>query len=293
MQPDYDNLRLKYLSNGFIVVKSFFKQEYIKSLRDKMIQLSYKNHETSEILLDKDVQNLLLNKKLIKIVKEVLNTNEIMYYSDSSINNHPDPFKSKNGFHNDARNEDSKIPFDQEYPIVRVGIYFENFKDFSGGLKIKKGSHKTFCFTTRTFIESTKELLKFFDSNSRYQVKHLKLCKSINLELEEGDVIIWNLRTHHCGMSRRLKLFSKLCLQPNFEKIFPRFLFLPTQYKKDRCSMFATFAKNDLNDKNILGYIKLKMIEDRLKKIKLDKDLMKYLNEIDCKLPDKNYFLDN
>ena len=48
-----------------------------------------------------------------------------------------------------SRNEDQNIPYELEYPIIRVGIYFENSKDFSGGLKIKKKSHKYFIFNFR------------------------------------------------------------------------------------------------------------------------------------------------
>lgn len=282
-----NSLREKYLNDGYIVIKSVFNKNYISSLRSKMIKLSNViEKENLEILLDQNVREILLNEKIINTIREILNTNKLLYYSDSSVVNHPDPFKSQNGFHNDARNEDQSVSYNQEYPIVRVGVYFENFKNFSGGLKIKKKSHNYFCFTFRTPVESIKDFIKIFLPRSRYSIKSLKLGKSINLEIEEGDIVIWNLRTHHCGTSRRLKLFPKICLQPNIEKILPKFLFLPTQYKKDRCSMFATFAKKDLTDKNILGYLKLKTNITRLNSIKSDKKLLEYIDKIGFELPD-------
>ena len=76
--------------------------------------------------------------KLISIVKQILNSEKILYYSDSNIINHEFPFEAKNGFHNDSRFEDENIPFKEEYPLVRVGIYFEDYKKYSGGLKIKE-----------------------------------------------------------------------------------------------------------------------------------------------------------
>jgi hypothetical protein len=112
------------------------------------------------------------------------------------------------------------------------------------------------------------------------------LGKSINLELEQGDVVIWKLRTHHCGTSRRLKLFPKICLQPFLERILPKILFLPTQYEQDRCSMFATFAKKDLSNKNIAGYLLKKTNFEKLNQVKLNSDLLKKINDLGCELPD-------
>ena len=281
-----NNLRTNYLSDGYLIIKSFHSKEYISNIREKMINLSSKPINQYEIFLDEDVQNLILNEKLINIVKEILDTNNLLYYSDSSIVNHKSPFKNKNGFHNDARGEDQNISYDEEYPIIRIGIYFENYKNFSGGLKIKKKSHKYFIFNFRRIFADTFRLLKIIFTKTRYSLESLKLGKSINLELEEGDIVIWNLRTHHCGTSRRLKLFPKICLQPHFEKLLPNFLFLPTQYKENRCAIFTTFAKNDLNNKNIFGYIKKKLNLNRLEKLKSNSELVKKFKQLGCEFPD-------
>ena len=72
---------------------------------------------------------------------------------------------------------------------------------------------------------------------------NLRLGKGINIEAEEGDVVIWNLRTHHAGMSRRLKIFPRICLWPLFDKLLPNFFFLPLQYTKERVALFCTFAE--------------------------------------------------
>ena len=56
---------------------------------------------------------------------------------------------------------------------------------------------------------------------------------------------------------------------------------------QDRCSIFATFAKNDLVDSNILGYLRKKTVFEKLNQIKINTDLMNKLNEIGCVLPDK------
>lgn len=282
---EQNNLRTDYLTNGYLVIKSIFTKEYISNLREKMILLSRKDPKDHEFLLDENVQNILLNEKLINIIKQILDTNKILYFGDSGVVNHKEPFKNRNGYHNDARNEDQNIPYELEYPIIRVGIYFENSKDFSGGLKIKKKSHKYFIFNFRRILADTKRLMQILFMKTRYKLSSLRLGKSINLELEQGDVVIWNLRTHHCGTSRRLKLFPKMCLQPYLEKLLPTYFYLPTQYKEDRCAIFSTFAKNDLKNRNILGYLNKKINLDRLSKIKSNSNLLNSLNKLDCELP--------
>tara|TARA_B100000787_G_scaffold119956_1_gene90070 strand:+ start:7389 stop:8252 length:864 start_codon:yes stop_codon:yes gene_type:complete len=284
---EQNNLRTDYLTNGYLVIKSIFTKEYISNLREEMILLSHKDPNDHEFLLDENVQNILLNEKLINIIKQILDTNKILYFGDSGVVNHKEPFKNRNGYHNDARNEDQNIPYELEYPIIRVGIYFENSKDFSGGLKIKKKSHKYFIFNFRRILADTKRLMQILFTKTRYKLSSLRLGKGINLELEQGDVVIWNLRTHHCGTSRRLKLFPKMCLQPYLEKLLPTYFYLPTQYKEDRCAIFSTFAKNDLKNRNILGYLNKKINLNRLNKIKSNSNLLNSLNKLNCELPNK------
>ena len=274
--------RHEYLDKGYIVLKSFYDKKKIRDIRSLIIDLANKDNEIFNNLI---VQDLLLNKELITKIKTLLKTNELLYYSDSSILNKENPFNSKNGFHNDARYEDESISYSKEYPILRLGLYFEDYKNHSGGLKIKENSHNYFCFNFRAIKQNIKQILKIFFTKTRYDLKNLKLGKSINLELEEGDIVIWNLRTHHCGVSRRLKLFKKLCLQPYFEKLIPKFLFLPTQYSKNRCSIFCTFAKNDLLNKNIYNYVKNKINHKRINEINSNPDLMAKLKELGLIIP--------
>ena len=277
-----NNLRAKFLKHGFIVLKSVFADSKIKELRDKFIKLSSTD---DEILLDENAQDLLLDKDIIKKIKILLNSEKIWYYSDSSIKNYFNPFTAKNGFHNDERFASDEIPYKEEYPIIRAGIYFEDYKNFSGGLKIRDGSHKHFCFNLRAKLENIVRLLKIFMGKSRYDISAIKLGKKINLQLEEGDVVIWNLRTQHCGVSRRLKLFPRLCLSPSLEKMLPKSLFLPTQYKTNRCSIFSTFSKVDYKNLNIVNYIKNKADIKKISSLKKNDDLIKKFDELNIEIP--------
>lgn len=281
MEPQ-NNLRKEYLDKGFVVLRSLYDKNKIRELRSALIESA---NTDEEILINKKVQNLLLFNKLIAKIKILLDTDELLYYSDSNIVNKEIPLETKNGFHNDARFEEESIPYNKEYPILRVAIYFEDYLNFSGGLKIKEKSHNYFCFNFRAIKENLIKVAKILFTKTRYKRSSLKLGKSINLELIEGDVVVWNLRTHHCGVSRRLKILPKLCLQPNFEKFLPINYFLPTQYERDRCSIFCTFAKNDLANLNIYNYVKNKMNLIKINQIKTDKSLSQKLNQLGLILP--------
>jgi ectoine hydroxylase-related dioxygenase (phytanoyl-CoA dioxygenase family) len=278
-----NNPREEFIDKGYVVLKSVFKKDYIAGLREKMTYLSSKNVYEFELLFDKDIENILLNQKLIDTIKKILATKSLLYFSESNIMHAYDPFKITSRYHKDSRDESKDIPYDNEYPIIRVGIYFQNVKNFSGGLKIREKSHKHFIFEN-IFLDPLR-LIKNLIITKYYNLNSLKLGKGINLEIEEGDVVIWNLRTHHAGMSRRLKLFPKLCLWPSIEQLLPSFLFLPFQYDKHRLALFSSFAKNDLKNKNIMNYIIFKGAPFRISKINSNPDLLKKLNLMECKLP--------
>ncbi len=279
---NYSNIREKFLDQGYYVIKNCFDVEKIKGLRDNFIKIS---NSDNEILTYENAQELLLDERLISKVKQLLDTEKIIYFSDSSIINKPDPLTSKNGWHNDARFEDENISYNDEYPILRIGIYFEDHKNYSGGLKIKKNSHKYFCFNWRAKKENIKKLLKIIFTKTRYRLSSIRPGKGINLDLEQGDVVVWNLRTHHCGVSRRLKIFPDLCLHPYFEKMLPLFLFKKTHYTSDRCTLFSTFAKNDMNNKNINNYVLNKMNIKKIEKIRENKILVKKLDNLGILTP--------
>lgn len=285
------DLRKNFLKKGYVILKSVFPKEYISELRNKMITLSSKDTSSDvnelEILLDEDIQNILLNKKLIESIKTILATPSLLYYSDSGIMLRFNPYKTYDRYHIDARGEDTNISYDEEYPIVRLGVYFHDTKNFSGGVKIREKSHKYILFKFRFW--DTLRKIKLLFLNKIYNFKSLRLGKGINIEAEEGDIVIWNLRTHHAGMSRRLKILPKLCLWPLFDKILPSNFFLPFQYPNERVALFCSFAKNDLKNKNVKGYLKSKTIASRragrTAQINSNLNLINKLNSLGCVVP--------
>lgn len=176
------NLNVKrefFLEKGYIILKSIFTKEYISNIRDKMIVLSSKDKSADvnefEVLLDEDIRNMLLNEKLIKCIREILATESLLYYSDSGILIRHNPEEIYDRYHKDSRGEDKNISNEKEYPIVRLGIYFHDAKNYSGGIKIREKSHKYILFRFK-FWDNLRNI-KLLLFNKIYKVNSLKLGK--------------------------------------------------------------------------------------------------------------------
>ena len=67
--------------------------------------------------------------------------------------------------------------------------------------------------------------------------------------------------------------------------MLPNSLFLPTQYKTNRCSIFSTFSKVDYKNLNIVNYIKNKADIKKISSLKKNDDLIKKFNELNIEIP--------
>ena len=128
---------------------------------------------------------------------------------------------------------------------MRIGIYLQDHKNFSNGLKVFKGSCHSFKFG-RTLL---KKILK--EKELRYLFP--QRTKPINVDTMPGDVVIWNLRTCHSGNALRLKYFNKISLKPWAENFLEKYLpdiFLTSE--KERAVIFSTFGKMGTPLKNFI-----------------------------------------
>ncbi len=153
------------------------------------------------------IRPMLLDDRILNIVRQLLGQ-EIVYFGDSAFQ-FGVGFR---GFHRDNvdREFNKGDDWKGDYPIVRFGIYTQDHKNYSGGLKVKQGSHKN------------------------------KTGKSVLLDIEVGDFAIWNLRTLHSGNAVRLKLFPNFVLD-YFERFVPSFL--KVDESQERILAACSFAK--------------------------------------------------
>ena len=244
------NLREDFLKKGYVVIKNYFNSDQINDLRNYSLQ---KINEKNEIFEYDFIKKYFFSPDFFNIFKKILNYKKLLYFSDSSINIHKTLEAVPRGFHVDARNDD--YDFNKEYPIARLGVYLQNVSDYSGGLKVKPGSHNYYCVTNykqsiKTFVNE-----KILKKNKNFKIKFFHKNEQPNLQ--SGDLIIWNLRLHHSGASYRYKFNRNISLAPYIDKLVPKFLKLPPEFPNNRGAIFIAFANGDLSDNyNIKNYIK-------------------------------------
>ncbi|MBA3704880.1 MAG: phytanoyl-CoA dioxygenase family protein [Bacteroidetes bacterium] len=257
----------RFDKEGFLLVKNVFTKEEIETIRkeayesfetDKKKNLTFKHpskmsnavYAKGDILSKDALRHVLLDERIIQLVKKVLGGDPV-YFGDSNYH-FGTGFR---GFHRDNvdRTDLSAPDWDGDYPIVRLSIYLQDHKNYSGGLKIRVGSHKN------------------------------PTGKVVFVDSEEGDVAIWTLRTMHSGNAVRLKFFNNLSInKAGREGMVPAFL--KKDQQKERATLFITFAlkskhldryiqKHVLGREDILGYLKASRFDPKILDLAKQKNL--------------------
>lgn len=166
-------------------------------------------YNRGDLLSKKYLRSVLLDPRILQMAKDVLNTNKLVYFGDSTYQ----IGTGARGFHRDSvdREFNSGPDWEEGYNIIRLGIYLQDHANYSGGLKIKIGSHKAAGGKT-VFINS-----------------------------DAGDVATWSLKTLHSGNAVRLKGLRGISIDnSSIENRIPEFLKLDQQ--QERMSLFMTFG---------------------------------------------------
>lgn len=249
----------RFDEEGFLLIKNVFSKEEIAQIRkdayasfeqDKKKNLTFKHpskmsnavYAKGDILSKDELRQWLLDDRILHLVKVVLGGNPV-YFGDSNYH-FGTGFR---GFHRDNvdRTDMTAPDWEGNYPIVRLAVYLQDHKNYSGGLKIRIGSH----------INSS--------------------GKPVFVDSEEGDVVIWNLRTMHSGNAVRFKFFKNLMVnKATREGMIPAFM--KKDQQKERATLFMTFA---LRSKHLDRYIQKIMVDredhmDYLKASRFDPNVL-------------------
>ena len=239
--------RYIYHRDGYVLIKNLFSTVEINKFREAIVKVSRDLSASKgsvyqgDIFTYDDLRKFILNKKITKQIKELLG-NEIIYYGDSSFRiEDKNEISLKNasvgvGYHQDIPETEYADPTTTNYNLVRMGIYLQDIKNYSGGLKVRKGSHRH-VFIGRYNIMR----LLGLSEKPKLSLGAFRIGAGINIEAEIGDVIIWNLRTWHCGYAKRLKFFPRLHLSPRIERLIPDSWCCPLDMN-GRIAVFASFG---------------------------------------------------
>ncbi len=216
----------KFDSDGYLLVEKVFTASEIEQFRklayeqyeiDKSKKLDFQlpnlptkaKYNKGDLLSKDKLHPILLDDRILQIAKTVLGSDDLIYFGDSSYQ----IGTGLRGFHRDNidRTDMNGPDWKGEYTLIRLGIYLQNHKEYSGGLKLKAGSHK--------------------NANG----------KAVFVGNEVGDVAVWSLKTLHSGNAVRLKFFPNFSInKAGREGMVPAFL--KKDQEHERISLFMTFA---------------------------------------------------
>jgi hypothetical protein len=154
--------------------------------------------------------HVVFDERLVLCARAILGR-RVLYFGDSSFQ----VGEGQRGFHKDNVDRADALGPDWlgEYGVIRMGVYLQDHRRFSGGLKVRRGSH---WFVSR------------------------HIGTAVNVPSEPGDVVIWSMRTSHSGNNVRIRGFSNFCFLPRIETRVPRAWRVPEQL--ERLAMFVSYA---------------------------------------------------
>lgn len=260
-------------NNGYAIYRNVFNQNEIQEFRDlvkksldqdlkleraEFVDAGEKSvYYTHGDMIIKPISKLLFDKRIVNIANEIIGKTPC-YFGEGNYQ----VGVGDRGFHRDMVDEildgisTRKYlhgpDWEDDYKMIRIGVYLQDHDKFSGGVKLEKGSNK----------------LPFSKG------------KRVLADTKAGDVVVWDLRTFHSGNSVRLKLFPNLPLGCRIENILPDSFVIPEP--KERNSVFMVFgADNKHLDRHIEKHYKVKF--------KKHISQSKYPNDISSKCSDAGF----
>lgn len=209
---------------GYAVKYGVFSKEEIALMResvgeqyahDEMNKLTFALPKTTakynrgDLLSKSYLRSILLDPRIIQMAKDVLNADKLVYFGDSTYQ----IGTGARGFHRDSVDREFKSGPDWEdgYNIIRLGIYLQDHSNYSGGLKVKLGSHKQ------------------------------KSGPTIFINSDAGDVATWSLKTLHSGNAVRIKGLRGFSIDnSSIENRIPDFM--KKDQQQERMSLFMTYG---------------------------------------------------
>jgi ectoine hydroxylase-related dioxygenase (phytanoyl-CoA dioxygenase family) len=235
----------KINKDGWILIKNVFTKEEINKFREYV----KKNKEHKGDLLSADLlKGILIDERILSIFKESLGSDNLYYFGDSSVSYN----SVGNGFHKDSRdrkNKNSSEFTDENYSLLRLGIYLQDHSKHSKGLCLRSKSH-------------------LFPTTEKGKI--------INVKSEIGDVVIWKLTTTHSANADIISLIPGISFHPRIARRFPSFM--KQKAIDPRIALFMTFGVKDDYSFSYISYLKTRQYAiDRWIKTKYNDELIREL----------------
>ncbi len=257
---NYKTEKIKLKKDGYLIIKKFINANKVLYLR-KALNYSRK----TECLANKKLNYFPVNKKIVKVMNKLLGGKIYYPFLSMAVNNIYQTQDKKAFMHTDARIED--FDYDKNYNIFNTGIYLQDHENYSGGLKVRPGSHKKIAIESTVYLKKILFILKGLikklvgkNPNLGFLqiLRTLLPYKSINLKINSGDLVIWNMRLHHSGHNIRVKGLKNLSFSTYLENIISNFNFMILKNKLNRFAIFSVYIGR--------GFYKNKYINEQKKR---------------------------
>jgi hypothetical protein len=225
-----DSFIRAYEAEGFALVKGIFSLDEVIALREICFDTFRASEgKIADLASYPALRGVVLDDRVLAVARAALG-HDLVYFGDST-------FYANSRFdrhiHHDARG-DVDDPSSTEFPILRMGIYLQDHAFHSNGLKVRPGSHR------RVFWNVRNGLRLFGVGGKRLNPRAFRPSWFYNVPTEPGDIVFWNLRTHHSAHAIRLR-GTELALPPRIEEILPARFVRPMT--KDRCALFMSWGR--------------------------------------------------
>ncbi len=184
------------------------------------------------------VRHMLLDQRVLGIVRELLGDGEVVYFGDSNLRIgkngergwHRDNVDRRRYWHRhnvDGRRWGSGPDWSGEYPLLRCALYLQDQSRHSGGVALRPGSNRP------GLVRPTLPML---------------------IDAHAGDLIAWELKTVHSAEVVRLRWLPGFPLHPRVQTWLPQGLRVPEE--TSRTVLFMTFAHAGAHLDRYLDYLK-------------------------------------
>lgn len=211
-----------FWTNGYAIIRGVFAREEAEDMRRRASEtLSHKG----DLLSNPALRDVLLDRRIVSIATQILGAPPV-YFGDSSCNTGD----GLPGYHKDNadRNDPNGPDWRGTYPLIRFGLYLQDYSRLSGGLSVRARSHNAFSCSEG---------------------------KPVYMATRPGDVAVWNLRTTHTGHSMRYRFPLPASIDAEKSHTVPWYV-LARKATGDRIALFATIAADGPHLERYITYLK-------------------------------------
>lgn len=182
--------------HGYVIIKDFFSRHEIDDIFARARDAKTKS--TGQDLMSLGVlDSFVFNERIIALARELISSSDLYYYGETNLAVNSTPFAQ---WHRDARGTPSDMnAFQEPKPdgdfinAWRFAVYYADYQNHSGGLKVGPGSH---LVNTAAFQNVLRENVTV--EGGRLKVPAVKF-PLMNLSTTPRDLIAFNLYTYHSG----------------------------------------------------------------------------------------------